>query len=352
MTAATLNNTSKNNSKEYDGVDPSVLNLKDFLWSKQDEPHWKRKKEILKRYPQIKELYGIDPATKYKITALVLIQFLSCYLLVTYRPAWYVWLAVMWIIGGTCNTSLTVGIHELTHGLGFEKFEYNLYMAIFGNLPLGVPYTMSFKRYHHDHHMYQGVVGVDTDISTRIEALLIQSKWTKFIHVFFMVFFYSLRPIFVAPKKLTFYEWVNNVIVIAFMAAIYYLSGTWLAPFYFLGSSFLGLGPHPLSGHFISEHYVTKPGQETYSYYGPGNWLMFNVGYHNEHHDFPKIPCCNLPKVRQVAPEFYNNLKTIDSWAYVLWEYITTDGYTPFNRVTRTMETHRSARQEDNKKDN
>lgn len=122
-TTTTRNNTpaisssSKNNKKEFDGVDPSLLHLKDFLWSKQDEPHWKRKKEILKRYPQIKELYGIDPATKYKITALVLIQFLTCYLLVTYRPAWYVWLAAMWIIGGTCNTSLTVGIHELTHGM-------------------------------------------------------------------------------------------------------------------------------------------------------------------------------------------------------------------------------------------
>lgn len=107
---------SETKTTNHDGVDPSILQLKDFMWSKVDEPHWKRKKEILKRYPQIKELYGIDPATKYKILALVSIQFLCCYLLVTMRPAWYVWIAVMWIIGGTCNTSLTVGIHELTHG--------------------------------------------------------------------------------------------------------------------------------------------------------------------------------------------------------------------------------------------
>jgi len=95
-------------------------------------------------------------------------------------------------------------------------------------------------------------------------------------------------------------------------------------------------GLHPCAGHFLSEHYnFTNTRQETFSYYGVLNKLTWNVGYHNEHHDFPCIPGSSLPVVKKIAPEFYSNLKTCDSWTLTIYNYKTDSRMGPFCRVKR-----------------
>jgi len=121
-----------------------------------------------------------------------------------------------------------------------------------------------------------------------------------------------------------------------FKAFIYLLSGT-----------FLGMGLHPVAGHFIAEHYEFVSGFETYSYYGPINYLNFNVGYHYEHHDFPKIPWSNLTKVRKIAPEFYDHLPCHTSYLKVFYDYILDPRISPSSRIKRPAPAPRGEKQRD-----
>lgn len=75
--------------------------------------------------------------------------------------------------------------------------------------------------------------------------------------------------------------------------------------------------------------------QETASYYGPINRLALNVGYHNEHHDFPSIAWNRLPRLRALAPEFYDTLRYHTSWTRLLIDFIFDERYTLFSRVER-----------------
>jgi sphingolipid delta-4 desaturase len=59
------------------------------------------------------------------------------------------------------------------------------------------------------------------------------------------------------------------------------------------------------------------------------------VGYHNEHHDFPSVPWTNLPKLREVAIEYYEPLPSHKSWPYVTYKFITDPSVGMFSRAKR-----------------
>lgn len=63
---------------------------------------------------------------------------------------------------------------------------------------------------------------------------------------------------------------------------------------------------------------------------------MFQVGYHNEHHDFPSIPWTRLPALRRAASEFYEPLPAHKSWPYVTWRFITDPSVGMWSRAKRT----------------
>lgn len=129
---------------------------------------------------------------------------------------------------------------------------------------------------------------------------------------------------------------LNVAVQVLFDVCLVWGTGSWKPLLYLLFSSFLAGSWHPTAGHFIAEHYVfehlpesernpktqSAPVPETYSYYGMLNFFTYNVGLHNEHHDFPAVPWTRLFKLREIAKEFYEELPYHESWPGVLWQFM------------------------------
>lgn len=306
----------------------------DFAWVYTDEPHLTRRKEMLKKYPEIKKLMGCDTNIARIVLAMVLVQVLAAYLL--QNETWTTVVIVAYCFGGVVNHCMTLAIHEIGHNLAFghTRLMWNRWIGFIGNTCVGVPMSISFKRYHQDHHRFQGEDGLDPDLPTEWEAILFHNTFTKGLWMFCQPLFYAFRPFVMRPKAPGQLEVINAVIQITFDLFIWYAFGPKAMGYLLLGS-FLTMGLHPLAGHFISEHYMYVEGHETYSYYGPYNYLAFNVGYHMEHHDFPNVPGSRLPLISKIAPEYYNSLPQHPSFARVVWDFIFNPSYGPFARVKR-----------------
>ena len=74
----------------------------------------------------------------------------------TVNWSWPAYLTVVYVVGATANHSLFLAIHELSHNLGFKSIRDNKLCAMLANLPIGIPYCITFKPYHMEHHRFQG----------------------------------------------------------------------------------------------------------------------------------------------------------------------------------------------------
>jgi sphingolipid delta-4 desaturase len=186
------------NNKAFKGVYPPTKKADpgfptpqtDFHWETTDEPHRTRRKLILQKYPEIQELFGHCPKTKYYTVLSVAAQFGLAYYLKDKMWTWEYWL-ISYFIGATITHSLFLAIHEITHFLAFKSPNMNRYLAMIANLPIGIPYCTAFRGYHMEHHTMQGTDGVDTDLPTKIEGILFSSMAGKLFFCTFQILFYG-----------------------------------------------------------------------------------------------------------------------------------------------------------------
>lgn len=308
---------------------------KNFRWSDECEPHKLRTKQIIGEHPEIRQLIGRNPYTFLIILLCVGIQIIMAILL--QQVAWYWALLAAYLVGAFACHTLFVCIHECAHNLIFKNRVMNTVSGLIANLPLIFPSSVSFQKYHIKHHSFQGVHELDADLPFGWEARLINnSRLGKALWLLFYPVFQLLRPF--RLKEINIFDtWtiINWIIQIAFLGIIIYFLGG-IATLYLVASFFFSVGLHPLGARWVQEHYHTHGDQETKSYYGILNPVNLNVGYHNEHHDFPSIPWNNLPKIKKAAPSYYETLGYHTSYTGLLFRFLFDKNLSLFDRTLRS----------------
>jgi sphingolipid delta-4 desaturase len=311
-----------------------MLRKTDFVHSDKQEPHRIRTRQILQKHPDVRKLIGKNANTLFAIIGLVSVQVVLAWL-VSDRSWWLV-VGVAYFVGAFADHALFVMIHECAHHLLFKSRSANRLAGILANLPQLFPSSISFERYHIKHHSFQGIHELDADLPNHWEAKLINNYFFgKVIWLLFYPLFQVFRISRLKEIK-PFDKWValNFGMEALFITAIWMLFGGKAIVFLLL-SFFFSVGLHPLGARWIQEHYLTQGEQETYSYYGVLNKVAFNVGYHNEHHDFPSIPWNKLPQIKKSAPDFYDNLASHRSWTKLFFRFLFDREISLFSRVVR-----------------
>lgn len=315
----------------------------DFTHSTAAEPHRHRTQSILRSHPQIRELIGPNPTTFCWTLGIVALQVAVAAFVAT-RPWWVVFL-VAYTIGAFANHALFVMIHECAHRLVFKNKTANILTGMLADVPLFLPSSYSFQKYHLKHHAFQGVYELDADLPSRWEARLVgRSVIGKALWLLFYPFFQMLRSYRLKITAIDGWTLANFASQTAVNTAAWILLGP-KAVAYFALSLFFSIGLHPLGARWIQRHYLTADGeQETFSYYGRLNLLAFNVGYHNEHHDFPSVPWNKLPRIKATVPEVYDAMAAHRSWTRLLFRFLFDRNLSLFSRVVRP-ERNRVARE-------
>ncbi len=333
-----------NNAATYDKAEryrPADIRLRglilalDFTYDTDHHVHVHRAREIFAKYPQVRDLMAPNPTTALWAVALVSVQWAAGYALTSVSWIWV--FVAAYLFGAFVNHALYVIMHECTHNTVFESKTHNNLLGIFCDFALAAPSAMAFRKFHLLHHKYLGQYDMDGDIVSHREGRLVgNSAWRKALWVFLLGISQGLRPLKI--KRVKFADkWIvfNIVLVVAVDILVFFVLGPKALAYLGLSTLF-ALGLHPVGGRWIQEHFTTKAGQETYSYYGPLNKTCFNMGYHNEHHDFSNIPWNNLPKLKKMAPEYYEPLKSYRSWTAVLLKFIFDPSMSTYSRIVHT----------------
>jgi sphingolipid delta-4 desaturase len=288
-----------------------------------EDPHRARRRAILRAHPEVARLFDPQPASAAVIIGLVAIQ-LGVAWAVRARPLVIV-VAAAYLVGAFAAAGINSMIHEASHGRIFRRRSANKVAAIVANVPCVSVAAMPFFHYHPWHHSSMGDYAMDVGIPTEAEVRWVGARpLRKALWLAFFPIVQWLRTRKFAAPQSPWNAWtaLNAAVQLSADAAILFAWG-WHALVYLGLSHWLSVGFHPLGTRVIQEHFFVEEGQETHSYVGLCNLAEMNFGYHVEHHDFPGVPWNRLPRLRRIAPEFYEPTFTYRSRVRLMIEFLT-----------------------------
>jgi sphingolipid delta-4 desaturase len=270
-----------------------------------DKFHYNRRRAILAKHPEIRDLMICDPSFKYVAVATALTQLCIGWLL---RDASLVnVLAFAVCVGSLFACAISNATHELVHDAAWPgRPLWNKVLGNAVNWSLGWPMIGGYHRTHRYHHAFLGT-NLDAKYPSLEEAASYdQNLWGRLRFIF-------THPLnggerwtkFVGEEPTPFAVW-NYRTTWAFNVAYTLLVG-WKAYLYILTSMWVNDCIYIQGSKNFADHWVDQDKAYACSYYGWINRINFNIGYHREHHDFPNIPGRYLPQVTQIARDYYSD---------------------------------------------
>jgi len=321
--------------------------------------HRERARKMLQAYPAIKTLMGHTPST-----AIWCVLFASAQIAVATAMAEQpIWLLVLvaYVVGSWININLFMLAHECNHGLVFGRPFWDRWLFTLTSLPMFLPAHHAWWIEHHVHH---NDLGAKKDFIKRRRTFFLMTRhltpllipYALFMLVMqvvrstigLMVYLGSLVLGRTQPSPLALTILADEHLIsgyrrhhlsawavlfplaaLTLLVTLGLLAGWQSVLYLLLSQTFLTGFLHPLmfgmilsNSHFHGHaHY-----QPSSSYYGWLNWITFNFGYHTEHHDLMSIPWSRLPRLREIAPEFYDCLSETRSYTALTWQFINARG--------------------------
>lgn len=273
--------------------------------------HQDRRREILKAFPQVRDLEGCKATDWWAVTYSISVALAQCCFGALAGSSWGTCLFLALTIGPYLDAVILSIIHEATHFLIIKYPPYNRIFSICVQSVMVMPISEIFRQHHGEHHRALSDPRFDVDIPMPFEVGFVgTSSFWKTMWLSFNMILLPIRSMYKLPVHTDKFLVFNWICCIGFGICVFMTNRLSLA--YFVLSTLASQGLHPANARQLQEHLFDgdpkqhdASGPGTYSYYGIANLFTMNVGYHQEHHDFPRVPYSLLPKLREIVGKEY-----------------------------------------------